>query len=145
MIIGAILLTIADLSLDTKQKFPAAIFPEMQVTSGDVALVKNAKNQFEVWCEAAVESRRDDGAEHRVHRAGRGGAGDDADGECHQDGLWQERDQGGAGIARCVGAAARTASVRAAVARGARSGKVERMRARRRGGSSRAAQRLSEL
>ena len=64
-----------------------------------------------------MDSRRDAGAEHRAGGAGRGGAGSDAGDERHQDGLRQGCDQGGTGITGCVGAAARAARVRAAVAR----------------------------
>jgi hypothetical protein len=41
---------IADISLDAKEKLPVAIFPEV-----DGVLVKNAKNQFEVWLTGSVE------------------------------------------------------------------------------------------
>ena len=49
MILDAVLLTIADISLDATEKLPVAILPEMRVASGDGVLVKNVKNQFELW------------------------------------------------------------------------------------------------
>src|SRR5277367_1926496 len=49
MILDAILLTIADISLEAEEKLPVAIFPEMRIASGDGVLVKNTVNQFEVW------------------------------------------------------------------------------------------------
>src|SRR6266576_874666 len=55
MILDAVLLTIADISLDAKEKLPVAIFPEMRISSGDGVLVKNAKNQFEVWLVGNVD------------------------------------------------------------------------------------------
>lgn len=55
MILDAVLLTIADISLDAKEKHPVAIFPEMRISSGDGVLVKNAKNQFEVWLVGNVD------------------------------------------------------------------------------------------
>lgn len=55
MILDAILLTIADISLDAKEKLPVAIFPEMRITSGDGVLVKNTVNQFEVWLTGNVD------------------------------------------------------------------------------------------
>jgi len=55
MILDAILLTIADISLDTKEKLPVASFPEMRITSGDGVLVKNTVNQFEVWLTGNVD------------------------------------------------------------------------------------------
>jgi len=55
MILDAILLTIADISLDVKEKHPVAIFPEMQIASGDGVLVKNTVNQFEVWLTGNVD------------------------------------------------------------------------------------------
>ncbi|KAF8313735.1 hypothetical protein F5887DRAFT_1151878 [Amanita rubescens] len=55
MILDAVLLTIADISVDAKEKLHVAIFPDMQVTSGDGVLVKNPKNQFEVWLTGSVD------------------------------------------------------------------------------------------
>lgn len=55
MMLDAVLLTIADISLDAKEKLPVAIFPEMRISSGDGVLVKNAKNQFEVWLVGNVD------------------------------------------------------------------------------------------
>ena len=49
MILDAVLLTIADISFDAKEKLPVAIFPEMRVASGDGVLVQNAKSQSDVW------------------------------------------------------------------------------------------------
>ncbi|KAH9953291.1 hypothetical protein BC827DRAFT_1387278 [Russula dissimulans] len=55
MILDAILLTIADISLDAKEKRFVAILPEMQIASGDGVLVKNPVNQFEVWLTGSVD------------------------------------------------------------------------------------------
>ncbi|KAI6011276.1 hypothetical protein PISMIDRAFT_690142 [Pisolithus microcarpus 441] len=55
MILDAVLLTIADISFEAKEKLPVAIFPEMQITSGDGVLVKNTVNQFEVWLTGDVD------------------------------------------------------------------------------------------
>ncbi|KAH9953295.1 hypothetical protein BC827DRAFT_1249215 [Russula dissimulans] len=55
MILDAILLTIADISLDAKEKLPVAIFPKMRIASGDGVLVKNPVNQFEVWLTGNVD------------------------------------------------------------------------------------------
>jgi hypothetical protein len=55
MILDAILLTIADISLDAKEKLFVAILPEMQIASGDGVLVKNPVNQFEVWLTGSVD------------------------------------------------------------------------------------------
>ncbi|KAF8332139.1 hypothetical protein F5887DRAFT_1078178 [Amanita rubescens] len=55
MILDAILLTIADISLDAKEKLPVAIFPDMRIASGDGVLVKNTVNQFEVWLTGNVD------------------------------------------------------------------------------------------
>ena len=49
IVLDAVLLTIADISLDATEKLHVAIFPRMRVASGDdCVLVRNAKNQFEV-------------------------------------------------------------------------------------------------
>ncbi|KAH9956607.1 hypothetical protein BC827DRAFT_1270800 [Russula dissimulans] len=55
MILDAILLTIADISLDAKEKLFVAILPEMRIASGDGVLVKNPVNQFEVWLAGSVD------------------------------------------------------------------------------------------
>ncbi|KAF8630468.1 hypothetical protein AX17_005409 [Amanita inopinata Kibby_2008] len=55
IILDAVLLTIADISLDAKEKLPVAIFPEMRIASGDGVLVKNVKDQFEVWLVGTVD------------------------------------------------------------------------------------------
>ena len=55
MILDAVLLTIADISLDAQEKLPVAIFPEMQIASGDGVLVKNDNNLFEVWLVGGVD------------------------------------------------------------------------------------------
>jgi hypothetical protein len=55
MILDAILLTIADISLDAKEKLFVAILPEMRIASGDGVLVKNPVNQFEVWLTGSVD------------------------------------------------------------------------------------------
>ncbi|KAH9957522.1 hypothetical protein BC827DRAFT_1157240 [Russula dissimulans] len=55
MTLDAILLTIADISLDAKEKLFVAIFPEMQIASGDGVLVKNTVNQFEVWLTGNID------------------------------------------------------------------------------------------
>jgi hypothetical protein len=55
MILDAILLTIADISLHAKEKLPVEIFPEMRIASGDGVLVKNTVNQFEVWLTGNVD------------------------------------------------------------------------------------------
>ncbi|KAF8336918.1 uncharacterized protein EI90DRAFT_3044134 [Cantharellus anzutake] len=49
MVLDAILLTIADISFDAKEKLPVAIFPYMRIASGDGVLVKNARDGFEVY------------------------------------------------------------------------------------------------
>ena len=68
MILDAILLTIADISLDTKEKLAVAIFPEMWIAFGDGMLVKNTANQFEVWLTGNV----DDGVCTYKHETNRG-------------------------------------------------------------------------
>jgi len=55
MILDAILLTIADIFLDAKEKLFVAILPEMQIVSGDGVSVKNPVNQFEVWLTGSVD------------------------------------------------------------------------------------------
>jgi hypothetical protein len=55
MFLDAVLLTIAGISLDAKEKLHVAIFPEMCVASGDGVLVKNPKTQFEVWLVGNVD------------------------------------------------------------------------------------------
>ena len=55
MNLDAVLLTIADISLDVKEKLPVAIFPEMRVASGDGVLVKSAESQFELWLTGNVD------------------------------------------------------------------------------------------
>ncbi|KAI0300505.1 hypothetical protein B0F90DRAFT_1668320 [Multifurca ochricompacta] len=55
MTLNAILLTFADISLDMKEKYPVAIFPNMQIASSDGVLVKNPVNQFEVWLTGNVD------------------------------------------------------------------------------------------
>ena len=55
MILDAVLLTIADISLDSEEKLPVAIFPNMRVTSDDGVLVQNTKNQFDVWLVGNVD------------------------------------------------------------------------------------------
>jgi len=55
MILDAILLTIADISLDAKEKLPVAIFPQMRIASGDGVLVKNTANQLDVWLTGNVD------------------------------------------------------------------------------------------
>ena len=55
MIFDAFLLTIADISLEAKVKLHVAIFPDMRITSGDGVLVKNVKNQFELWLVGDVD------------------------------------------------------------------------------------------
>ena len=55
MILDAILLTIADISLDAKEKLSVSIFPEMRIASGDGVLVKNTASQFEVWLTGNVD------------------------------------------------------------------------------------------
>jgi hypothetical protein len=50
IVLDAVLLTIADISLDATEKLREAIFLKMRVASGDDGvLVRNAKDQFEVW------------------------------------------------------------------------------------------------
>lgn len=55
MILDAILLTIANISFDAKEKLPVAIIPEMWITSGDGVLVKNTVNHFEVWLTSNID------------------------------------------------------------------------------------------
>jgi len=52
MILDAVLLTIADISLDAEGGLPVAIFPEMQIAP---VLVKNFETQFEVWLGGNVD------------------------------------------------------------------------------------------
>ena len=54
-ILDAVLLTIADISLDAKENFPVSIFPEMRIASGDGVLVRNTANQFEVWLTGNID------------------------------------------------------------------------------------------
>ena len=49
MIHDAVLLAIADISLDVRDKLPVAIFPEMRIAPSEGVLVKNPEAQFEVW------------------------------------------------------------------------------------------------
>ena len=55
MILDAVLLTIADISLDVGEKLPVAIFPGMRIATGEGVLVKNAETQFEVWLGGDVD------------------------------------------------------------------------------------------
>ena len=55
MILDAVLLTIADISFDSKERLPVAIFPNMGVTSDDGVLGRNAKDQFDVWLVGNVD------------------------------------------------------------------------------------------
>ncbi|KAI5982087.1 hypothetical protein EDD15DRAFT_2326637 [Pisolithus albus] len=68
MILDAVLLTIADISFEAKEKLPVAILPQMEIASGDGVLVKNTINQSEVWLTGNV----DYGVctyKHEAHRA----------------------------------------------------------------------------
>ncbi|KAI6026822.1 hypothetical protein PISMIDRAFT_350383 [Pisolithus microcarpus 441] len=55
MILDAVLLTVADISFDAKEKLHVAIFPQMRIASGDGVLVKNTVNQSEVWLTGNVD------------------------------------------------------------------------------------------
>ena len=55
MILDAVLLAIADISLDVGDKLPVAIFPEMCIFPSEGVLVKNPKTQFEVWLSGNVD------------------------------------------------------------------------------------------
>jgi hypothetical protein len=55
VILDAVLLTIADISLDAQEKLPVAILPEMQIMPGHGVLVKNFQNQYKVWLSGNVD------------------------------------------------------------------------------------------
>ncbi|KAK0189808.1 hypothetical protein F5146DRAFT_1052640 [Armillaria mellea] len=49
MVLNAILLTVAEASVNGEAKLPVAIFPEMRVATGDGVRIKNLTTGFEVW------------------------------------------------------------------------------------------------
>ncbi|KAK0191503.1 hypothetical protein F5146DRAFT_1049042 [Armillaria mellea] len=49
MVLDVILLTVVEASVNGGAKLPVAIFPEMQVATGDSILIKNLTTGFEVW------------------------------------------------------------------------------------------------
>ena len=55
MVLDAVLLAIADISLDVGDKLPVAIFPEMCIAPNQGVLVKNPQTQFEVWLSGNVD------------------------------------------------------------------------------------------
>jgi hypothetical protein len=55
MILDAILLTVAEISADGEAKSPVAIFPEMQIATGDGVSIVNPTTKFQVWLTGNVD------------------------------------------------------------------------------------------
>ncbi|KAK0238633.1 hypothetical protein EDD85DRAFT_935957 [Armillaria nabsnona] len=73
MVFDAILLTVAEASVNGGAKLPVAIFPEMWVATGDGVLIENPTTGFEVWLTGTTDygayTYKDEGMRSRILKA----------------------------------------------------------------------------